>query len=279
VSDRLLPPTPAAREHPPGRVSPRSVRWSVIAFLGSVFAASTAVALALPRSSAAPWISAFIPVTVLVLLTPFEGRATWRGLGLNRPGPRLWPVAIGVPSALAALCYAVARGLGLVQPVTALGVSVVSLVVNLSVTTVVVLGEELGWRGYLLPRLQQLTSRRGGAVLTAAAHAFVHLPLVVLTSTYNNLGNSWVIAPLTVVTITGAGVFYAWLRDAAQSVWPAAIAHATGNTALAFVAAAALPDAAVSTAYLAGEGGLLTASAMTAVAVVVLTRAYRGAER
>jgi membrane protease YdiL (CAAX protease family) len=251
----------------------------VIAFLALVFAASIAVAVMLPRSSAAPLISAFIPVAVLILLTPFGGRSVWSGLGLGRAGVRLWPVAVAVPVAVAATSYGIAWGLGMVKPIAVLGVSVVSLIITAAVTTVVVLGEELGWRGYLQPRIQQLTSRQGGAVLTAFAHAAVHLPLIVLTSTYNDVGSRWVIAPLSVVTIIGAGVFYAWLRDAARSIWPAAIAHAVGNTVLALLPAAALPTAAISVAYLAGEGGLVTALAMTLVAVVALTHARRNVWR
>ena len=67
-----------------GRVSPlqRARRRGVISFLALVFVASIVVAVALPRSAVAPLISAFIPVGVLVLLTPFGGRLVWTGLGL-----------------------------------------------------------------------------------------------------------------------------------------------------------------------------------------------------
>jgi uncharacterized protein len=272
VSHRLAP---LAQTYQPRSVPQGVARRSVIAFLALVFTASIAVALVLPRSSAAPWISAFIPVAVLILLTPFEGISIWSGLGLNRAGLRLWPIAIAVPVAVAATTYAIARALALMKPAAVLGVSAVAVFINVSVTTVLVLGEELGWRGYLLPRIQQLTSRPRGAILTAIIHAAVHLPLIVLTSTYNNVGSRWVIAPFTMVTITGAGIFYAWLRDATKSIWPAAITHAVGNTVLGFLASAALPSANLSMAYLAGEGGAVTALAMTAVAVVTLTYARR----
>ena len=156
--------------------------------------------------------------------------------------------------------------------------SLPTLIIVTAIATVVVLGEEVGWRGFLLPRMQQLTTPRNGASLTAAAHAAVHLPVILLTTTYNSLGSRWVIAPLTMITITAAGIFYAWLRDSSQSTWPA-IAHAAGNTLLAFVASAALPSASVSTAYIAGEGGWVTAVVMTAVAIAVLRFARRTVRR
>ena len=126
-----------------------------------------------------------------------------------------------------------------------------------------------------MPRIQQLTTPRNGAILTAAAHAAVHLPVILFTTSYNSQGSRWVIAPLTMITITAAGIFYAWLRDSAQSIWPAAIAHATGNTLLAFVASAALPAASASMTHIAGEGGWAAAAAMTAVALAVLRIARR----
>ena len=250
-------------------------RRDTLSFLGLVFSASMVVAVALPHSPAAPLISAFIPVAALLVLTPFLGRSVWRGLGLNRAGFRLWPAAIAVPAVAAAVGYAVASGLGLMQAFSVIRSSLPTLIIVAAIATVVVLGEEVGWRGFLLPRMQQLTTPRNAAILTAAAHAAVHLPVILLTTTYNSQGSRWVIAPLTMITITAAGIFYAWLRDSSQSIWPAAIAHAAGNTLLAFVASAALPAASVSMAYIAGEGGWVTAVVMTAVAIAVLRIASR----
>ena len=90
-------------------------RRDTLSFLGLVFSASIVVAVALPHSPAAPLISAFIPVAVLLVLTPFLGRSVWSGLGLNRAGFRLWPAAIAVPAVAAVIGYAVASGLGLMQ--------------------------------------------------------------------------------------------------------------------------------------------------------------------
>ena len=250
-------------------------RRDALGFLVLVFSASTVVALALPHPPAAPLISAFLPVAVLGVLTPFLGRSVWRGLGLNRAGFRLWPAAIAVPAAASAICYTVASGLGLMQELSAIRSSLPTLIVSAAIATVVVLGEEVGWRGFLLPRIQRLTVPWNAAILTGAAHAAVHLPVILFTTSYNSQGSRWVIAPLTMITITAAGIFYAWLRDSTQSIWPAAIAHATGNTLLAFVGSAALPAASVSMAYIAGEGGWAAAAVVTAVALAVLRIARR----
>ena len=146
-------------------------RRDTLSFLGLVFSASIVVAVALPHSPAAPLISAFIPIAVLVVLTPFLGRSAWRGLGLNRAGFRLWPAAIAVPAFTSAISYAVASRLGLMQEFSAIRSSLPTLIISAAIATVVVLGEEVGWRGFLLPRIQQLTVPRNAAILTGAAHA------------------------------------------------------------------------------------------------------------
>ena len=97
--------------------------------------------------------------------------------------------------------------------------------------SVLFLSEELGWRAYMLPRVQQLTSRRRAAVLTGFVHGCFHLPLALIATTYDQHGSRWLIAPMMVAVITAGGVFYAYLWDRSHSVWPAAIAHGTVNTA------------------------------------------------
>ena len=42
--------------------------------------------------------------------------------------------------------------------------------ITLVLGTVLILGEEIGWRGFLLPRLQVLTTRRKAAVWTGFLH-------------------------------------------------------------------------------------------------------------
>ena len=118
----------------------------VIAFLALVFSASIAIVVVLPRSSAAPLVSAFIPVAVLILVTPFEGRTVWTGLGVFQiqSGGRLWPVAIAIPMAVAASSYLVAWRLGMVKPIAVLGISVILLIITASVTAVVVMGRLFG---------------------------------------------------------------------------------------------------------------------------------------
>jgi membrane protease YdiL (CAAX protease family) len=83
-------------------------------------------------------------------------------------------------------------------------------VLNVALTTiifaVVFLGEEIGWRGYLLFRVAELTSGRRAALVTGAFHAIYHLPLLLIATTYQSAGNRWIVVPMVMVTLTLAGV-------------------------------------------------------------------------
>ena len=140
---------------------------------------------------------------------------------------RSWGWALGLPILLCGGAFGAALlvGAGQLQPLHITGFTVgsfaVDTVLNVVVMMVILLGEEIGWRGFMLPRIQQLTTRRRAAVVTGFAHGCFHLPLILIATTYDAEGARWIVAPVTVLTITAAGVFYAWLKDRSGSVWPA----------------------------------------------------------
>jgi membrane protease YdiL (CAAX protease family) len=146
----------------------------------------------------------------------------------------------------------------------------VSFLINLLIGATVIMGEEIGWRGFLLPRLQTALNRRPAALLTGFIHGLFHLPLILLTTVYDNVGSRWVIAPLAVLVITGGGVFYAWLRDHSASVWPVAVAHNVVNTVFELGTKATVAASPVALAYVAGEGGVATLAAVWLVAGALL---------
>jgi hypothetical protein len=63
------------------------------------------------------------------------------------------------------------------------------------ILAVVFLGEEIGWRGFLPLRLCELMFGRRAAVLTGACDAIFHVPLLILTTTYQYAGSRWIVAP------------------------------------------------------------------------------------
>ncbi len=88
------------------------------------------------------------------------------------------------------------------------------------------MGEELGWRGLLVPELAKLTGFRGTALVSGAIRAAWYMPLVILAG-YNGSATQLVF-PIVCFTITAMGlsVFMAWLRLAAAQPDPAVAALA-----------------------------------------------------
>ncbi len=139
--------------------------------------------------------------------------------------------------------------------------------------TVLFLAEEIGWRGYLLPRIQLLTSRRRAALVTGFIHGCFHLPLILIATTYDQFGSRWLVAPVAVATITMGGVFYAYLWDRTGSVWPVSMAHGAVNIMFGLGAGAVVASSEADLAYVAGESGIATFAAVAVVGAVFLARA------
>ncbi|MEU0572845.1 CPBP family glutamic-type intramembrane protease, partial [Nonomuraea sp. NPDC005983] len=89
------------------------------------------------------------------------------------------------------------------------------------------LGEEWGWRGWLLPRLVASRGVLGGLLLSGLVWGLWHAPLTLLGYNYPRLG-PWA-AALFVGFCVLAGVVFGWLRLRSGSVWPAVVAHGSLN--------------------------------------------------
>src|SRR3954468_1553934 len=89
-------------------------------------------------------------------------------------------------------------------------------------------GEELGWRGFLVPALAQRFSFARVAIISGAIWAAWHMPLIILAD-YNGGTRTWYSVLCFAVMVTAMGFPFAWLRLRSGSVWPAAILHASHN--------------------------------------------------
>ena len=258
----------------------RPIREAMI-FVGLSFLIGVLIALALPHADLAVMLSALIPVLSVGIMTftvfrRGERKAMWAGIGLQRAGWRWWPAAIAGPVIVVTLAYGAAVVLGVASLRSLAGFlpwlsgNGVAYGINVLVVVVVIMGEEIGWRGFLLPRLQTALPRRSAAVVTGFIHGCFHLPLILLTTVYDNIGSRWIVAPMVVVVITGGGVLYAWLRDHSASVWPSNVAHVTVNILFGVGATVTITASPVALEYIAGEGGFATAAAVWLIAGALL---------
>ena len=90
------------------------------------------------------------------------------------------------------------------------------------------LGEEIGWRGLLVPELARVTTFTRVALLTGAAWALWHYPAM-LFADYRSQVPLWFQLPVFTISVLGMSVFTAWLRLKSGSLWPAVLWHGNHN--------------------------------------------------
>jgi membrane protease YdiL (CAAX protease family) len=222
----------------------------------------------------------FTPLlAVLVLHATHAGRVGFQGAGLrrlaaeislDRPGFRGWPFAVLFPPILFGLVTLAVVGTGVAhyRMVAAFG-PLWLLGVGFSVVSA--LGEEAGWRGYLLPSLLQL-GIWPAMLLTGLLHGLWHFPVILLTPYYHSAGSPWIVLPEFLVVLTLAGVIYGYLRLWTGSLWPPILLHASINESLAFYEKGTEAADPVRLEYWGAESGVFT---IVAVALVVAWIALR----
>jgi membrane protease YdiL (CAAX protease family) len=253
----------------------------VTTYLVIAFSLAIGIAVALPHAGIGVLLSAMIPIATILAITAAtprgRRRALWGSFGLNRSGKRTWAIALLVPVLLSGIAYGAAVVLDVAElrdwdPSHGVLWWALNIVSTFAFMTVIFVGEEIGWRGYMLPRIQQLTSRRRAALVTGFVHGCFHLPLILIATTYDEFGSRWFVAPMVVATLTMGGVFYAYLWDRTGSVWPVAMAHGAINSAFSWGAAAVIGSQ-TDLAYVAGESGIATFAAVALLATLFLARA------
>lgn len=90
------------------------------------------------------------------------------------------------------------------------------------------LGEEIGWRGFLVPELAKQMSFTKLSLLSGIIWAAWHSPLL-LFADYNSGTNRWYALTCFSVMVVSISFIFAWMRLKSGSLWPAAILHASHN--------------------------------------------------
>ncbi len=143
--------------------------------------------------------------------------------------------------------------------------------------TLFALCEEIGWRGYMLPHMRGF-GLVAAMLIVGFLHGLWHLPLLLTTDLYHAGGDPRIVAPLFLVTLTLAGVFYGYLRVTTGSIWPVAGAHAAVNVAWGVSMEVSQTKSAPVLEYIGGESGMLMICGLLA-ADAVLIQKLRNAAR
>jgi membrane protease YdiL (CAAX protease family) len=139
-------------------------------------------------------------------------------------------------------------------------VGAVLLILNI----ILVSGEEIGWRGYMLTRLIDAGVPR--PMLTSGLiWGLWHVPLVVWAG-FGDGPSPLLSVMLLLVTTTAFSYMLARMRLETGSVWPAILLHVTWNTAIQAGFDVAMAGA--QEALWVGENGLLTALVLVVAAAI-----------
>jgi uncharacterized protein len=222
----------------------------VLVFAGIAVGATTAIAILSASMGWSVSSPAWRVLAPLAMWAPALGRLVAVGtvdhgfsspLSLRRWGTTgvqviLWPLV--VPLVVYGAAYSIAYGAGLAHwspgggkwtTGSQIAANVTTNAVILGVVgTLTAMGEEIGWRGYLQPRLDAAGVRWSVAVVWLCQLAY-HAP-VIAGAGYVNVGS----VPFSLVLFAAADLplTFLWARESyrARSLWPAVLFHSFHNT-------------------------------------------------
>jgi membrane protease YdiL (CAAX protease family) len=153
--------------------------------------------------------------------------------------------------------------------IAVLQVIIIGPIVNIVPT----MGEELGWRGYLLPKLREFFSDRAALVITGIVWGVWHIPVIAMGHNYGTgyIGYPWLGILAMIVFCVVLGIIEGYASIKLESAFPAAMIHSSVN------AGAALPILLAKAGYntLLGPAitGLVGGLPFAILAVLLFTKA------
>lgn len=241
-----------------------AVFYAIIILSGSIGAYGGLLALGLM------WCPGFA-----ALITRLVYYKSLRGMGWGPGKVRYLLVSYALPVIYSSIVYALTWLLGLGRVAEAAFANPVDLAIGILLAAtlgvlgscVSALGEEIGWRGLLVPQLAKLTTFTKTTLITGAIWVVWHVPLI-LFADYNTGGVPiWYSLLCFTILVMGINVAYAWLRLKSGSLWTAVLLHAVHNHYIQSLFDPLTEDTGI-TAYIIGEFGIGLAIAGAIVGII-----------
>ena len=103
-----------------------------------------------------------------------------------------------------------------------------TVVFGMIINSVAALGEETGWRGFLVPELFKDVGYTKSSFIVGIVWAVWHFPLI-LFADYNTGTPVWYGLTCFTVMVISLSFIYTWFRLRSKSLWAPVILHATHN--------------------------------------------------
>jgi membrane protease YdiL (CAAX protease family) len=155
-----------------------------------------------------------------------------RQVGVWRVSPRWYAAAVLVIPAIVAVSWVASsafRGAWLPSPEVTVGAVAVMILIQIPNT----LAEEIGWRGFALPRLAQRYGWFLASIVLGVIWAIWHLPYWISAPNVHLYGVMAIV--LFLVMPVAVSMFFAWMYRATRSVLLTWLAHLSTNVAIAFM--------------------------------------------
>lgn len=150
-----------------------------------------------------------------------------------------------------------------------------SFILGLLPASLLALGEEIGWRGFLLPKMSEIWNVRTATIMSGAIWAVWHFPLMI-AGIYQAGTPIWYQLPMFTAELIAMTGILAFLRLKSNSVWPAVIFHASHNVFdQSIMAPLTIGER---SAYFAGETGIITV-VVSVILLIILWGKQKSAAR
>ena len=205
--------------------------WAkIIAFVALTFAISSVFYVIMYLTGSARDIGVFWMWSpgVSAILTQWLFRGSIRDFGWNVGPIKYWLLGLLVPLLYALVIYGVAWATGLAGFKLPTLAYIAFLPVGLVAACIAALGEEIGWRGLLVPELSKLTTFTKTVLLTWIIWGVWHYPAIIFADYHSDAPRLFDLGALS-ITVLGLSVFTAWLRLRSGSLWPAVVWHGAHN--------------------------------------------------
>lgn len=150
-------------------------------------------------------------------------KCQWKYIGLALLFPLIY---MGIPY----LIYWVINPGSMIMEITPMQIFATTLgtVLGIVANMLPSLGEEIGWRGFLVPRLMKRVGLEKMLILTGLIWGVWHCPLLI-SGLYMPGTPVWFKVPMFIIIIGSVGVVIAIITLRAKSIWPAVVMHAAHN--------------------------------------------------
>jgi len=173
---------------------------------------------------------------------------SWREIGWTWTGRWEW-ISYAAVLVAGLLVYGVAWGSGLMafpdptavdaiandfgwrqfpKPLVVAGYAAFTMTLGMMPAVTSALGEEIGWRGFLVPRLASQFNFTATALISGGIWSVWHYPMFMVTD-YSRSNHVWYSLVCFTTLLLAASVIAAWLRLKSGSIWPAVMLHAANN--------------------------------------------------